>query len=139
MTFRYAIEPARQFCYIQIGGTVHGTALSAVAEQVYADPEMQPHFDVLWDASDIAEIVMNLDDFRSFRARVIALRGASAPGRGAIVAARDAVRSTAEYMKMTLRTDVRGVEVFYTLPSAMAWLGISQLPNLGAGAPRTGT
>ena len=64
--FPYTIDPAARLATAQLSGSVRGPDIAATYATIYRDPAFGPGFDLLWDATAITELLLDLNDLPSF-------------------------------------------------------------------------
>lgn len=135
----YQVFPAERTCYVWLKGLIEGADLIRAAQALYADPAVEPDFNVLWDASAIDELVLDIEGFTGMKDALQRLRPL-AGGKGAIVAKRDIVRIAAEYFRVVLTTPTREVRVFRSTDEALAWFEVAlKIPAIGSSSAKPST
>jgi hypothetical protein len=61
------IDPSRRLARVTISGSVCGHEIAAAMERLYQDTNWVAEFDILWDASQISELLLEAGDFSRFR------------------------------------------------------------------------
>lgn len=88
MAFPYRIDSSRRLATVILSGTVHGYEITETIESLYRDPIWTSGFDILWDATNIAELLFEQTDIPNF-VRLQVQYVAVAPRREVILVKRD--------------------------------------------------
>ena len=102
MVFPHLIDQTRRFARVTLSGSVHGHQIAAAMEALYQDPNWAAEFDILWDAMEITELLLDASDFLGF-VRIQKQYAKVGPHREIIVARRNLdrvmARTYAVFMK----------------------------------------
>ena len=95
---------------MSLSGPVHGHEIVAAMEALYQDPSWTAEFDILWDASEITELLLEFKDFPGF-VRVQKKYAAVGPGREVIFARRSLDLAMARTYAMFMKAGPHRVHV----------------------------
>jgi len=127
MPCSYAIHKDRRLVVTKIWGRVAFQEIRAHQEEFRNDPDFDPRFDLLIDASEATELDVSTDE-----ARTIASQGLfSAASRRAFLASTPAIFGMGRLMGVyhTMATKQEQVAFFYDRAAAMKWLGREDDPE----------
>jgi hypothetical protein len=110
MIFPYLIDRSRRFARVTLSGSVHGHQIAAAMEAMYQDPDWAAEFDILWDALEITELLLEASDFLGF-VRVQKKYAAVGPRREIIVARRNLDRAMARTYALFMKAGAHRVYV----------------------------
>jgi hypothetical protein len=66
MAYPYTIHSERRLARVTLPDSVVGSEIASTMLALYADPEWQPGFDVVWDGREIAELFLEPGDQLGF-------------------------------------------------------------------------
>ena len=141
MPIEYAIDHARRLVVARGNGVLTGADIFAYQREVWSRPDVLG-YDELVDMSDVTEIPTPNpagENFRALASESAATDSVEIPTKFAIVAGEQLAYGLAR-MYQTYRElepkSTKRVEVFRTLPEALAFLGVESLePAGGTGEP----
>lgn len=110
MGFPYLIDQPRRFAKLTLSGSVHGHQIAAAMEALYQDPNWAAEFDILWDASEITELILEASDFLGF-VRVQKRYAAVGPRREIIFVRRALDRAMAQTYALFMKAGAHRVYV----------------------------
>ena len=129
MAYRVSFSPTEGLGVVELTGTVRWVDLETVMKVLFEDPHWAPEFDALWDASRLVSADITPDDLPDVRETISHYEPDRKGGRSAIVARRSTELMLANLFSRFGRTPDRQVEVFEDLPTALAFLDRTALPE----------
>ncbi len=114
----YHIDLEHELVTFHVSGSVDSTLLKRIADELTSDPQWKDSFDRLWDWREITELLLQLDDVKTFVEEV--RQSWEAAPRVVIVARREIDLTIARLIKAMMRE--RLVEVFSDIEMARAYL-----------------
>lgn len=130
MPCSYAIDKERRLVITKVWDRVTFPEIRAHQEQFKNDPDFDPAFNLLIDASGATALDVSVDE-----ARTIASQGLFAPtSRRAFVASNPAIFGMGRLMSVyhAMSTKREQVSVFRDRASALKWLGLEDGPEGGS-------
>jgi hypothetical protein len=127
MPCRYVIHVQQRLVVSTGSERVTFEEMKAHQDQLIADPDFDPTFNQLLDATAVTDLDLSRDDVKSLATRKVF----SAESRRAFAAPNPAVfgigRMWTAYHEMA--TGMENVRIFYDLAEALKWLGLESTPR----------
>lgn len=129
MAFAHRIAPSHRLAAIRFYGTVTGTDILEGIRSLYSDPAWEPGFQMIWDARDVAQLILDPADADAVVEVSKTHQDLSRQSRTAVLSGGFFVYTSAMMFHVRAnRGTEREMEIFETLPEALAWLGLDELP-----------
>jgi hypothetical protein len=123
MPFPYVIDADAGIATVTLSGTVQGRDIAETMESVFRAFDWRPGFDILWDGSQITELLFEKDDLPSFVRVQQAFAHAAGDGCDIILVARKLDDVMAQMYTVLMRNQRRKVHVCRSASEARAIIG----------------
>jgi hypothetical protein len=137
MPIRYRIDHAQQLVVVVIRGILSDEEIFGYQREVWSRPDVQG-YDELADMREVERIAVASPERVRDLAQLSAEMDRGAASKFAIVAPQEVAFGLARMYEALRKMNPKSkkqVEAFRTLPEALAWLGISELPPEEADEP----
>jgi len=136
MSSAYHIDPEHNLVLVRPAGRFTETAFIQLCRTIYDDPDRRPHFSSIWDARAIDELVMDAEVIPMYRAFLAENADRVTQGQVAIVTDREIATTFASMLIQVGKNRVGAYEIFSSLASAAAWMGVPPEALSNPPAPR---
>ena len=129
MPFSCHVASEQRIGVIRLYGGVAGAELVEAVKTLYSDGDWHPGFRILWDTRAVTRLVLAPEDTNAFTRAVSERIERIGQGRTAVVTVGFETYMSGLLLAIRSRKlSQREIEMFSDLASALAWLGIDELP-----------
>jgi len=125
MPSAYHIDPEHNLVLVRPAGRFTETAFIQLCRTLYDDPDRSPYYSVIWDVRAIDELVMDAAVIPMYRDFLAENADRLTQGPVAIVTDREIATTFASMLIEVGKNRVGAYEIFSSLASAAAWVGVA--------------